>query len=50
METTKSSTETRAIMNVTNTIVVIVFVTFMMALVSVLDFVFTKFVLWVFGG
>ena len=32
------------------TIVVIVFVTFMMALVSVLDFVFTKFVLWVFGG
>jgi preprotein translocase subunit SecE len=32
------------------TIVVIVFVTFMMALVAVLDFAFTKLVLWVFGG
>ena len=32
------------------TIVVIVFVTFMMALVATLDFGFTKLVLWVFGG
>jgi preprotein translocase subunit SecE len=32
------------------TIVLIASLTFMMALVSVLDFVFTKFVLWVFGG
>ena len=32
------------------TIVVIVFVTFMMALVATLDFAFTKLVLWVFGG
>ena len=32
------------------TIVVIVFVSFVMALVSGLDFVFTKLVLWVFGG
>ena len=32
------------------TIVVIVFVTFVMALVSVVDFGFTKLVLWVFGG
>ena len=32
------------------TIVVIVFVTIMMALVSMLDFGFTKLVLWVFGG
>jgi preprotein translocase subunit SecE len=32
------------------TIVVIVFVVFMMALVSALDFAFTKLVLWVFGG
>jgi preprotein translocase subunit SecE len=32
------------------TIVVIVFVVFMMALVSALDFGFTKLVLWVFGG
>jgi preprotein translocase subunit SecE len=30
--------------------VVIVFVSFMMALVSVLDYAFTKLVLWVFGG
>jgi preprotein translocase subunit SecE len=27
-----------------------VFVSFMMALVSVLDYAFTKLVLWVFGG
>jgi preprotein translocase subunit SecE len=32
------------------TIVVIVFVTFVMALVSTVDFGFTKLVLWVFGG
>lgn len=32
------------------TIVVIVFVTFVMALVSVVDFGFTRLVLWVFGG
>jgi preprotein translocase subunit SecE len=32
------------------TIVVIVFVTFVMALVSSVDFGFTKLVLWVFGG
>ena len=32
------------------TIVVIVFVVFMMALVSALDFGFTKLVLWAFGG
>jgi preprotein translocase subunit SecE len=32
------------------TIVVIVFVTVIMAIVSVLDFGFTKLVLWVFGG
>jgi preprotein translocase subunit SecE len=32
------------------TIVVIVFVTFVMALVSLVDFGFTKLVLWVFGG
>jgi len=32
------------------TIVVIVFVTFVMALVSAVDFGFTRLVLWVFGG
>ena len=32
------------------TIVVIVFVTFVMALVASVDFGFTKLVLWVFGG
>ncbi|GAA4708746.1 hypothetical protein GCM10025782_00900 [Pedococcus ginsenosidimutans] len=32
------------------TIVVIVFVVFVMALVSSVDFGFTKLVLWVFGG
>ena len=32
------------------TLVVIVFVTVMMLFVSALDFVFTKLVLWVFGG
>jgi preprotein translocase subunit SecE len=32
------------------TIVVIVFVTFVMALVATVDFGFTKLVLWVFGG
>jgi preprotein translocase subunit SecE len=32
------------------TVVVIVFVTFVMALVSSVDFGFTKLVLWVFGG
>jgi preprotein translocase subunit SecE len=32
------------------TLVVIVFVTFVMALVSSVDFGFTKLVLWVFGG
>jgi preprotein translocase subunit SecE len=32
------------------TTVVIVFVSFMMALVALLDFGFTKLVLWVFGG
>ncbi|HEY7721718.1 MAG TPA: preprotein translocase subunit SecE [Pedococcus sp.] len=32
------------------TIVVIVFVSFVMALVSALDYAFTKLVLWVFGG
>jgi preprotein translocase subunit SecE len=32
------------------TIVVIVFVTFVMGLVSALDYAFTKLVLWVFGG
>nr|WP_270887535.1 preprotein translocase subunit SecE [Pedococcus sp. 5OH_020] len=32
------------------TIVVIVFVTFVMAFVSAVDFGFTKLVLWVFGG
>ena len=32
------------------TIVVIVFVTFVMALVAGVDFGFTKLVLWVFGG
>ncbi len=32
------------------TIVVIVFVVFVMALVSTVDFGFTKLVLWVFGG
>ena len=32
------------------TIVVIVFVTFVMALVAVVDFACTKLVLWVFGG
>ena len=32
------------------TIVVIVFVSFVMALVSSVDFGFTKLVLWVFGG
>jgi preprotein translocase subunit SecE len=32
------------------TIVVIVFVTFVMALVSSVDFGFTKLVLWIFGG
>ncbi len=32
------------------TIVVIVFVTVMMALTAALDFGFTKLVLWVFGG
>jgi preprotein translocase subunit SecE len=32
------------------TAVVIVFVAFVMALVSVLDFGFTRLVLWVFGG
>ena len=32
------------------TVVVIVFVTFVMALVSTVDFGFTKLVLWVFGG
>lgn len=32
------------------TLVVIVFVTVMMLIVSGLDFVFTKLVLWVFGG
>lgn len=32
------------------TLVVIVFVTVMMLFVSGLDFVFTKLVLWVFGG
>ena len=31
-------------------IVVIVFVTFVMALVSAVDFGFTRLVLWVFGG
>ncbi len=32
------------------TIVVIVFVTVVMALVATLDYLFTKVVLWVFGG
>ena len=32
------------------TVVVIVFVSVVMAIVSLLDFVFTKGVLWVFGG
>ena len=32
------------------TIVVIVFVTFVMAVVSAVDFGFTRLVLWVFGG
>ena len=32
------------------TIVVIVFVTFVMALVATVDFAFTRLVLWVFGG
>jgi preprotein translocase subunit SecE len=32
------------------TVVVIVFVTFVMGLVAVVDFAFTKLVLWVFGG
>ncbi len=32
------------------TVVVIVFVSVVMAVVSLLDFVFTKGVLWVFGG
>nr|WP_277352176.1 preprotein translocase subunit SecE [Knoellia sp. DB2414S] len=32
------------------TIVVIVFVSFVMALVSSVDYGFTKLVLWVFGG
>jgi preprotein translocase subunit SecE len=30
--------------------VVIVFVTIVMVIVSALDFVFTKLILWVFGG